>query len=108
MKETGLATKKSNRPGFYAKQGLVVLKMRMSLDQRSIYIYVAIYSYSPAPFGSLEAENVLGPTIYIYICSTLQTCLPPLRLESKVFLKEPGGIVEKTRTVYKDELEWKA
>ena len=74
MKETGLATKKSNRPGFYAKQGLVVLKMRMSLDQRSIYIYVAIYSYSPAPFGSLEAENVLGPTIYIYIFVAL--CRP--------------------------------
>ena len=55
----GGAIKKSNRPGFYAKQGLVVLKMRM-LDQRSMYIFVAIYR--PAPFGSLEDENVLGPT----------------------------------------------
>ena len=36
----GGAIKKSNRPCFYAKQGLVVLKMRMSLDQRSIYIYM--------------------------------------------------------------------
>ena len=41
----GWAIKRSNRPGFYAKQGLVVLKMRMSLDQQSIYIYV----YIPRP-----------------------------------------------------------
>ena len=39
----GEGIKKSNRPGFYAKQGLVVLKMRMSLDQRSIHIYIYMH-----------------------------------------------------------------
>ena len=58
----GEAIKKSNQPGFYAKRGLVVLKMRMSLDQRSIYIYIFEAIYRPAPFGSLEGEPVLGPT----------------------------------------------
>ena len=38
-------------------------------------------------------------------CSNLQTCPPPP--ESRFFLKESGGTVEKIRTVYKDELEWK-
>ena len=47
------AIKKSNWPGFYAKQCLVVLKVRMPLDQSTEYIY-----------------------IYISICSNLQTCPP--------------------------------
>ena len=68
--------------------------MRMSLDQRSIYIYIFVALYRPAPFCSLEDENVLGPTKYLYIyiqihfCSNLQTCpppSPPLGLESMVF-----------------------
>ena len=79
-----------------------------------VYIYIVVAMDRPAPFGSLEDENVLGPTkknknIYIYIFVAIyRPALPPAPRSGKQgFLKESGGTVEKTRTVYKDELEWK-
>ena len=60
------AIKKSNRPGFYAKQGLVVLKMRMSLDQR-VYIYMQQFTDLP-PWIVLKMKMSSDqPNIYIYI-----------------------------------------
>ena len=55
--------KKSNRLGFYAKQGLVVLKMRMSLDQpRKNYIFIYLHIY-------------IFTFIYIYIYLYLYICI---------------------------------